>query len=100
MKARRMLRRYRDIHAFVEMLNMADSRCTKRSDFEFISDLRWRWFHHTDGMRLRWCEHVRLIALWWRARLLELIDEEERARMHRANAVRCRLREIVEEEPA
>jgi hypothetical protein len=96
-KGRRMLRRYRDVHAFVEVLNTADRRCTKRSDIEFICDLRMRWFHETDAMRLRWPEHVRLIALWWRSRLLQLIDEE---RLQHAHNVRGRLRQIVEEETA
>jgi len=73
-----MLRRYRDIEAFVDVLNTADRRCTKRGDMEFISELRMRWFQDTEDMRLLWREHVRLIALWWRARLLELIEEDQR----------------------
>jgi hypothetical protein len=89
-KGRRMLRRYRDIHAFVAVLNTADRRCNKRSDIAFISDLRMRWTHHTEDMRMCWPEHVRLIALWWRARLLELIDEERLAR--------CRSRQVAEED--
>jgi hypothetical protein len=95
-KGRPMLRLYRDVYAFADLLNAADHHLLTRAEMQFIADIRFRHMRHHPEMRLRWKEHVRLCALAVLGWAAALIEEE---RINYAHDVRCRLaRQCYEED--